>query len=141
MEPEANRSLLAAVSKGRGCDRSVWDGKLGQKIRKHGLEQEQLLLPLFEEQQLFPNIRHDTIHQVKGESFGAVLVIGSAKFWNSVITAIIDGENNEDRRLAYVAMTRAKDLVMLSTPGTRGGTRVMLCRTDNRRNDRRRERP
>lgn len=90
--------------------------KLGQKIQKRGLEQQQLLLPLFEEQKLFPNIRHDTIHQVKGESIGAVLVIGSAKFWNSVVTAIMDNKNSEDRRLAYVAMTRAKDLVMLSTP-------------------------
>lgn len=92
--------------------------KLGQKIQKRGLEQQQLLLPLFEEQRLFPNIRHDTIHQVKGESIGAVLVIGSAKFWNSVVTAIVDNENSEDRRLAYVAMTRAKDLVLLSTPKT-----------------------
>lgn len=92
--------------------------KLGQKIQKRGLEQQQLLLPLFEEQKLFPNIRHDTIHQVKGESIGAVLVIGSAKFWNSVVTAIVDNENNENRRLAYVAMTRAKDLVLLSTPKT-----------------------
>lgn len=92
--------------------------KLGQKIQRRGLEQQQLLLPLFEEQKLFPNIRHDTIHQVKGESIGAVLVIGSAKFWNSVITAIVGNENNEDRRLAYVAITRAKDLVLLSTPKT-----------------------
>jgi superfamily I DNA/RNA helicase len=89
---------------------------LGMKIRTHGLDQEQLLLPLFEEQKLFPNIRHETIHQVKGESIGAVLVIGGVTFWNSVIKAIGAEENNEDRRLAYVAMTRAKDLVMLSTP-------------------------
>jgi hypothetical protein len=90
--------------------------KLGQKIQKRGLEQHQLLLPLFEEQKLFPNGRHETIHQVKGESIGAVLVIGSAKFWNSVISAIALQENNEDRRLAYVAMTRAKDLLVLSLP-------------------------
>jgi superfamily I DNA/RNA helicase len=89
---------------------------LGMKIRRHGLDQAQLLLPLFEEQKLFPNIRHETIHQVKGESIGAVLVIGGVAFWNSVIRAITAEENNEDRRLAYVAMTRAKDMVMLSTP-------------------------
>jgi len=90
--------------------------KLGQKIQKRGLKQQQLLLPLFEEQKLFPKIRHETIHQVKGESIGAVLVIGSGKFWNSVISAIATAQNNEDRRLAYVAMTRAKDLVMVATP-------------------------
>jgi len=89
---------------------------LGQKIQKRGLKKEQFLLPLFEEQALFPNIRHETIHQVKGESIGAVLVIGSAKFWNSVATAVVSGINNEDRRLAYVAMTRAKDLLVLSLP-------------------------
>jgi hypothetical protein len=58
---------------------------LGNKIQKRGLKQDQFALPLFEEQKLFPSIRHDTIHQVKGESIGAVLVIGSAKFWNSVV--------------------------------------------------------
>jgi superfamily I DNA/RNA helicase len=76
------------------------------------------LLPLFEEQKLFPNIRHETIHQVKGESIGAVLVIGSSKFWNSVVTAVQSGINSEDRRLAYVAMTRAKDLLVLSLPSS-----------------------
>jgi superfamily I DNA/RNA helicase len=89
---------------------------LGQTIQKRGLKQGQFLLPLFEEQKLFPNIRHETIHQVKGESIGAVLVIGSAKFWNSVVAAVVSGINNEDRRLAYVAMTRAKDLLVLSLP-------------------------
>jgi len=89
---------------------------LGKKIQKRGLKQDQFLLPLFEEQKLFPNIRHETIHQVKGESIGAVLVIGSAKFWNAVVTAVVSGVNNEDRRLAYVAMTRAKDLLVLSLP-------------------------
>jgi superfamily I DNA/RNA helicase len=91
---------------------------LGQKIQKRGLKQHQFLLPLFEEQKLFPNIRHETIHQVKGESIGAVLVIGSSKFWNSVVTAVQSGINSEDRRLAYVAMTRAKDLLVLSLPSS-----------------------
>jgi superfamily I DNA/RNA helicase len=50
------------------------------------------------------------------ESIGAVLAIGGAKFWNSVATAVVSGINNEDRRLAYVAMTRAKDLLVLSLP-------------------------
>ncbi|HEY1802905.1 MAG TPA: UvrD-helicase domain-containing protein [Terracidiphilus sp.] len=91
---------------------------LGKKIQKRGLEQKQFALPLFEEQKLFPSIRHDTIHQVKGESIGAVLVIGSSKFWNSVVTSVTTGVNNEDRRLAYVAMTRAKHLLVLSLPSS-----------------------
>ena len=91
---------------------------LGNKIQKRGLEQKQFALPLFEEQKLFPSIRHDTIHQVKGESIDAVLVIGSSKFWNSVVTSVATGVNNEDRRLAYVAMTRAKHLLVLSLPSS-----------------------
>jgi hypothetical protein len=91
---------------------------LGKKIQKRGLEQAQFALPLFEEKKLFPNIRHDTIHQVKGESIDAVLVIGSAKFWNSVVTAVTTGVNNEERRLAYVAMTRAKHVLVLCLPNT-----------------------
>lgn len=89
---------------------------LGKTIQKRGLEDSQLALPLFEEQKLFPNIRHDTIHQVKGESIDAVLVIGSTKFWNSVVSAVTAGENNEERRLAYVAMTRARHLLVLCLP-------------------------
>ena len=91
---------------------------LGKKIQKRGLKEDQFALPLFEEQKLFPSIRHDTIHQVKGESIGAVLVIGSSKFWNSVVTAVTNGANNEERRLAYVAMTRAKDLLVLCLPSS-----------------------
>jgi superfamily I DNA/RNA helicase len=53
---------------------------------------------------------------VKGESIGAVLVIGSFRFWNSVLAAVLKRDNNEDRRLAYVAMTRAKDLLAISVP-------------------------
>jgi hypothetical protein len=89
---------------------------LGSRIHRRGLKAKQFTLPLFEEQKLFPSIRHDTIHQVKGESIDAVLVIGSTKFWNSVVTAVTTGVNNEDRRLAYVAMTRAKHLVVLCLP-------------------------
>lgn len=91
---------------------------LGKKIQKRGLQEAQLLLPLFEEQKLFPSIRNDTIHQVKGESIGAVLVISSTRFWNSVVSAVLAGENNEDRRLAYVATTRAKDLLAISCSST-----------------------
>lgn len=91
---------------------------LGRMIQKRGLDTNQLLLPLFEEQKLFPNIRNDTIHQVKGETIAAVLVIGSTKFWNSVVSAVLEGENNEDRRLAYVAMTRAKDFLAISCPSS-----------------------
>jgi len=73
---------------------------------------------MLEVQPLFPAIRQETIHQVKGESIDAVLVLGSTKFWNSVVDSIIKGENSEDRRLAYVAMTRARHLLVVALPAT-----------------------
>jgi superfamily I DNA/RNA helicase len=92
--------------------------KLGQKIRKTGLAQQQLALPLFQPQTLFPPIRQETIHQVKGESIDAVLVLGSTKFFNSVVSAIEESENTEERRLAYVAMTRARHALVVGLPAS-----------------------
>jgi superfamily I DNA/RNA helicase len=92
--------------------------KIGQKIRRTGLNQLQLNLPLFQPQTLFPPIRQETIHQVKGESIDAVLVIGSSKFFNTVVESIDKGENTEERRLAYVAMTRARHSLVVGLPAT-----------------------
>jgi superfamily I DNA/RNA helicase len=92
--------------------------KLGQKIRRTGLDQSQLALPLFQPQTLFPPIRQETIHQVKGESIDGVLLLGSAKFFNSVVTAIDARENTEERRLAYVAMTRARHALLVGLPAS-----------------------
>lgn len=89
---------------------------LGQNIKKTGLKDDQL--PLFAAIEGVPQIRQDTIHQVKGESIDAVMVVGSAKFWNSVVKAVQNGAESEDRRLAYVAMTRARHLPLISLPGS-----------------------
>ena len=91
---------------------------LNQKLRKTGLDDKQMNLPLFEDQSLLPSIRQETIHQVKGESIDAVLVLGSSRFWNSVIDSVEKGESTEDRRLAYVAMTRARHLLVVCLPAT-----------------------
>jgi ATP-dependent exoDNAse (exonuclease V) beta subunit len=53
---------------------------------------------------------------VKGESIDAVLLLGSTKFFNSVVAAIEGGENTEERRLAYVAMTRARHTLVVGLP-------------------------
>ena len=90
--------------------------KLGQHIKATGLSTAQKALPLFESVREFPEVRQDTIHQVKGESIDAVLVIGSVKFWNSVMAAVRSDDNTEDRRLAYVAMTRARHLLVVGLP-------------------------
>ncbi len=92
------------------------DAKLGHHIKTTGLSAAQKALPLFESVHELPEVRQDTIHQVKGESIDAVLVIGSTKFWNSLMTAVRNGDNTEDRRLAYVAMTRARHLLVVGLP-------------------------
>ncbi len=90
---------------------------LGRHIKKTGLPKDQEALPLFESEDNFPAVRQDTIHQVKGESIDAVLVIGSPRFWNSVVKAVEAGKSTEDRRLAYVAMTRARYQLLVALPG------------------------
>ena len=89
------------------------DVKLGHHIKATGLTAAQKALPLLESVNEFPEVRQDTIHQVKGESIDAVLVIGSTRFWNSVMVGVRSGENTENRRLAYVAMTRARHLLVV----------------------------
>lgn len=92
--------------------------KMGQKFRRTGLNADQLALPLFAPQALFPAIRQETIHQVKGESIDAVLVLGSSKFFNAVVKSIKSNENTEERRLAYVAMTRARHTLLIGLPAS-----------------------
>ena len=82
--------------------------KLGTQIRRNGLSEYYLRLPLFEESGDPVAIRKSTIHQVKGESIDSVLVIGSEQFWNSVVKSVVTKKPKEDRRLAYVAMTRTR---------------------------------
>jgi len=89
---------------------------LGRKITTRGLGSKQKTLPLFTEHAEFPKFQQDTIHQVKGQSIDGVLVLASSKFWNSVIKSINDNESTEDRRIAYVAMTRARHLLMIGLP-------------------------
>jgi superfamily I DNA/RNA helicase len=93
-----------------------YDRNLGHKIRTTGLSTAQKALPLFEAVHEFPRVRQDTIHQVKGESIDAVLVIAGTRFWNSVVAAVREGANTEERRLAYVAMTRARHLLVVGLP-------------------------
>jgi superfamily I DNA/RNA helicase len=91
---------------------------MGLKIRRTGLDAYQLALPLFQPKTVFPRIRQETIHQVKGESIDGVLLLGSSKFFNAVVDAIESNENTEERRLAYVAMTRARHALLIGLPAS-----------------------
>jgi superfamily I DNA/RNA helicase len=55
-----------------------------------------------------------TVHQVKGESIDAVMYIADKK----QIRALIDGPTTEVGRIGYVAVTRARNLLVLAVPET-----------------------
>jgi superfamily I DNA/RNA helicase len=88
--------------------------RLGTTFKNNGIKQAQMELSLFEEQALFPAIKYETIHRVKGESIDGVFVTGSKKFFNNVVANVTDAVESEDRRLAYVAMTRARHLLVVA---------------------------
>ncbi len=59
-------------------------------------------------------IRVETVHQVKGESIGAVLYVAT----KVNISALLAGTATEDGRIGYVALTRAKNLFWLAVPNS-----------------------
>ncbi len=66
-----------------------------------------------------PMIRLSTVHQAKGLEFPIVFVIGCAEEMFPTKRAIDSGEIDEERRLFYVACTRAKDELYLLYPRIR----------------------
>lgn len=102
------KNLLVAIEKQSGL-RAV--GTLGNKLAKTKL----LDLPLaggVAPGKQGPGIRVETVHQVKGESIGAVLYV--AKKPN--IQALLAGTLTEEGRIGYVAVTRARNLFWLAVP-------------------------
>ncbi len=100
--------LLATIEKQFGL-KAV--GTLGNKLAKTKL----LELPLAGEgadAKQGPGIRVETVHQVKGESIGAVLYV--AKKPN--VQALLAGTDGEEGRIGYVAVTRARNLFWLAVP-------------------------
>lgn len=89
---------------------------LSVHFKNTGLGAGEMQLPLFGVDSVLPDLRFDTIHQAKGESIDGVLVTGSKKFFESLMKDVIAGEASEDRRLAYVAMTRAVHLLYVVVP-------------------------
>jgi DNA helicase-2/ATP-dependent DNA helicase PcrA len=63
-----------------------------------------------------------TVHQAKGLEWHTVFIIGLAdEMFPSIRALEARGGEEEERRLFYVAITRAKDELYLSFPMTRGG--------------------
>ncbi len=61
-----------------------------------------------------------TIHAVKGLEFPVVFIAGCIEGKLPSNMAIMEGSVEEERRLAYVAVTRAKDRLLLSTYTNKG---------------------
>jgi DNA helicase II / ATP-dependent DNA helicase PcrA len=73
-------------------------------------------------------LRLTTVHQAKGLEFGAVFILGLAEGLFPLRRAVEAGDLDEERRLFYVAVTRAKDELYLCFPkvNARGGPSTLL---------------
>lgn len=74
-------------------------------------------------------VRMSTIHQAKGLEFPVVFLISCADEWLPLKRAIEEGDVEEERRLFYVAVTRAMDELYISFPlmhAGRGGVQRLL---------------
>ncbi|EKQ6385109.1 UvrD-helicase domain-containing protein [Pseudomonas aeruginosa] len=104
------RDLLAKIEKEFGL-RTV--ETFGQRMAKRGLE-DTALAGAEAAEQTGPGIRVETVHQVKGESIGAVLYVAT----KANINALLEGTGTEEGRIGYVALTRAKNLFWLAVPNS-----------------------
>lgn len=104
------RDLLAKIDKEFGLKTVA---TFGQKMAKKGLE-DIALTGADAAEQKDPGIRVETVHQVKGESIGAVLYVAT----KANISALLEGTGTEEGRIGYVALTRAKNLFWLAVPNS-----------------------
>ncbi len=72
-------------------------------------------------------VRLTTVHQAKGLEYSAVFLIGLADGMFPLRRAVESGDLEEERRLFYVAVTRARDELYLCFPkvNTRGGPSML----------------
>jgi DNA helicase-2/ATP-dependent DNA helicase PcrA len=73
-------------------------------------------------------LRLTTVHQAKGLEFAIVFLIGLGEGLFPLRRAIENGDVEEERRLFYVAVTRARDELYLCFPkvNTKGGPSMLL---------------
>ena len=113
------RELLAKMEKEFGLKTVA---TFGQRMAKKGLE-DIALTGVEAAEKKGPRIRVETVHQVKGESIGAVLYVAT----KANISALLEGTGTEEGRIGYVALTRAKNLFWLAVPNScLGAMRVRL---------------
>jgi DNA helicase-2/ATP-dependent DNA helicase PcrA len=73
-------------------------------------------------------LRLTTVHQAKGLEYAAVFLIGLADGMFPLRRSIEAGDVEEERRLFYVAVTRARDELYLCWPkvNTKGGPAMLM---------------
>jgi DNA helicase-2/ATP-dependent DNA helicase PcrA len=73
-------------------------------------------------------LRLTTVHQAKGLEYAAVFLIGLAEGMFPLRRAIENNDIEEERRLFYVAVTRARDELYLCFPkvNTKGGPTMLM---------------
>jgi DNA helicase II / ATP-dependent DNA helicase PcrA len=73
-------------------------------------------------------LRLTTVHQAKGLEYAAVFLIGLAEGMFPLRRAIENNDVEEERRLFYVAVTRARDELYLCYPkvNTKGGPAMLM---------------
>ncbi|MGQ4686763.1 UvrD-helicase domain-containing protein [Klebsiella aerogenes] len=84
-------------------------GNIGTKLTKKLLTDQALTSAVSAQGH---GLRVETVHQVKGESIGAVMYVAK----KSNIKALLSGTGDEEGRIGYVAITRAKNLFWLAVP-------------------------
>lgn len=85
---------------------------VGQRLAKKALKDSPLVTAPDLAAVHVPRFRVTTVHKVKGESIGAVLYAADKKH----VRALLDGTKEELGRIGYVAVTRARDLLVLAIP-------------------------
>ncbi|AYH27249.1 ATP-dependent DNA helicase [Pectobacterium parmentieri] len=100
------KALLAEIEKQYGYKIA---GTLGTKLRKNLLPDLPLASAAVTQSH---GLRVETVHQVKGESIGAVMYLAKKPH----IEALLSGTGDEEGRIGYVAITRAKNLFWLAVP-------------------------
>jgi hypothetical protein len=107
---ERVKQLLARLGKDLGLEPAE---NIGNKLNKKSL----LNQPLIAFVDLTSTVdaarfRVSTVHQVKGESIDGVMYVADKR----QVRALLDGTGTELGRIGYVAVTRARNLVVLGVP-------------------------
>lgn len=105
------KNLIENLSRDHGL---TLGENLGHKLARKALDSNPLVQPLDLAEKDLPHFRVSTVHKVKGESLGAVMYVVSKEH----LRALLDGTTSEVGRIGYVAVTRARNLLILAIPDT-----------------------